>query len=305
MSEQFQLCLRLHMFKLPDWRTLFVFAILLHVGFLNAMASNQPETIQPMLSENIEYDWPVDDVLGTRIKLRIPAHFLDRGADDHSKDVFCPDSPRLRVIWFKALWPSLEPIAAEDQAKLSTSAEHPVSELGETLNLIVLSKAVHDCNGKHFDALQDQLDSDLEVLKEVWVPVKIPVKKGTLYIDEWGTKTIHQKYPDKKSPRFGLRHFGIDFKKYPDVPKDRYSDFHRNDVYYAQNSDGTLENVIWCDAEEVESSHGYFNPICFHEFVLKPLNASVSIQYKRIYLKDWSAIQSRLEMLFQSFVVNP
>lgn len=290
------------MFKLVGKCSLLALAIYLSAGMLNAMASDQAAPIQPMPSANIDYDWPVDDVHGTRVKLSIPARFLDLRALDGARDYFCPDSPPLRLIGIKTRWPGLEPITSEDRFNLSTSGTHPIRELGETLSLFMLSKAVHECNGKRFDALRDQLESELDALKTVWVPVKMPVKAGSTTMEAWGSKTVHQEQADEKSPRFGLKHFGIDFKKYPDVPKDRYSDFFRNDVYYARNADGSLKNVIWCDAEEVESGDNYFNPVCHHEFVLQQLNASVSVDYRRVYLKDWDAIQSKLEMFILSFV---
>ena len=159
-------------------------------------------------------------------------------------------------------------------------------------------------DGEHYNALQHNLKMSIEQLKHVCIaPPVLFNPDGTS-----NHAVCHDRErPDEKPSRFGLKRMGVDFTKYPDLPKEQYGDLFKNDIYYAPDVGKELQTVISCDAEEVDVNARKSNPIspqCQHFFIFKPLNANVSIGYRRVYLEDWRAIQAAWEKLLQSLIVE-
>jgi hypothetical protein len=114
--------------------------------------------------------------------------------------------------------------------------------------------------------------------------------------------------PDVKSSKFGLQRLGVDFAKYPDFPEQERSGLPERDIYYSRRSDGALQTVILCMAEEaktIEDGPKYgMAAQCEQSYVDRRLNALVSVSYRRVFLQDWQRIQADWERLLDSFIID-
>ncbi|PFH07679.1 hypothetical protein BCF11_0016 [Collimonas sp. PA-H2] len=236
------------------------------------------------------------------VKLRIPQGygFGNGAADAMEKYVYPNGRPKNSAavseeLLLSALWPDMASHTRE------TDAEFSVGGGGRTMNVLMSSSAIDAFDGKHYNRLQTSFNVYVEDVRHVCTSPVNP--DGTA-----NEVVCHDRIqPDQKLPKFGLKCMGIDFRKYPCIHVADYGGLAPNDVYYAQDASNGLQTVITCAAEEaeaVEQGPVRFIPHCHHEFIFKPLNALVSIHYRREYLKDWQAIQAAWGKLLQSFMVQ-
>jgi hypothetical protein len=250
-----------------------------------------------------DYDWPMSGRGQEWVKLRIPMGygFLNGAADAMEKKVYPNGRPKssavVEELLLSALWPDMALHTMEN------NSEFQVPGGGRMMDLFMRSGAIEDVDGKHYNRLQNSLEVRIEDSRHVCIAPAI-------LFNEDGTRNqalCHDRaWPDEKPTRFGLKHMGVDFSKYPDFPKGDYR--LMDDLYYAPDLGRPVQTVITCTAEEldaVESGPIRLIPQCRHLFIFKPLNAWVSIRYRRVYLKDWRAIQTAWEKLLQSMIVAP
>lgn len=163
---------------------------------------------------------------------------------------------------------------------------------------LIHSAAIENYQHRHYNALQADYDIAIE-----WSTKRLCV--GLMAQSRCFTRDA----ADVKPAKYGLQRLGVDFSKYPDLPVQDRSGLPEQDIYYLRGPKGDLQTVILCAAEEsktVEDGPQYHMVAqCAHKFVFKPLNALVSINYRRIYLRDWLTIQLEWEKLLQSFIVGP
>jgi hypothetical protein len=83
------------------------------------------------------------------------------------------------------------------------------------------------------------------------------------------------------------------------------------DWYIARDARGKLETLIKCDSRELPDGltiqgdrvvdAGTGNASCDHSIVIGEDNLSVSIEYNRVFLKDWKRIEDRVRTLFAQY----
>jgi len=241
-------------------------------------------------------NWPMDEQGAEWVKLRIPpgyvysppqVHLNPRGEGKSRAFVF-------EYLSLDALWPEM---ALHTRAN---DAEFQKIVSGRVIHASVDSGAIRTVDGKYYDPLQRKFSIALNGAKHVCIaPYDLSNAHATT-----GQALCHDRdWPDEKPPKFGLKRLGVDFKKYPDAPVTDYGSISNEDIFYAPGLGDEMRTLITCPAEEAKDSQ-YFIPHCIHEFIFKPLNARVSITYRRIYLKDWKEIQAALEQRLQSFIVE-
>ncbi|HCA27157.1 MAG TPA: hypothetical protein DEP05_05880 [Betaproteobacteria bacterium] len=145
------------------------------------------------------------------------------------------------------------------------------------------------------DQLHVILDNAISSLKRVCI-VKPKLPKGFI--------CHHLKHLARKPDKFGLKHIGVDFSQFPDLPREDYRSY--DDIYYTPQLGAALTTFVQCTANEMGptvSGSEYF-PQCDQYFIFKPLNACVNVSYRRVYLKDWRGIQAAVKKLLQSFIVQ-
>lgn len=260
-------------------------------------------------AQAFDYDWPMDHLGSKWIKLRVPMGYgwLNGVADAMEKKVYPNGRPKpansvVEELLLRALWPDMVPRTEANRD------EFRVPGGGRELHVLMRSGAIEDFEGKHYDRLRNSLNVHINAAKHVcFLP---PIPPAPPFVTEPIKAICHDRdWPDEKPSRFGLKRLGIDFAKFPDIPVEQYHDLLKNDIYYAPDMGSGLRTVITCNAEEektIEDGPQYpVMPQCEHSFIFKPLNAWVQIGYRRIYLKDWQAIQSAWEKLLQSMIVAP
>ena len=158
--------------------------------------------------------------------------------------------------------------------------------------------SIEDYEHRHYNALESEFEVALDASVQM-VCVGVMAQ----------SRCYKRHAADVKPAKYGLQRLGVDFSKYPDFPELDRSGLPERDIYYLRAPTGDLDTVILCTAEEaktVEDAPKYrIVGQCEQKFVFKPLNALVSINYRRVYLQDWHAIQAEWERLMQSFIVEP
>jgi hypothetical protein len=247
-------------------------------------------------------DAPIAWILGRsgkdHVSLQIPAGFesADRAAQAMNHAVYGDQPPDTRYpphqeMLLTALWPGLEP------QTIANRAEFNIGGGGRLMMALLQSSAVETFENKDYNALQAAYDVAVKFSTEM---LCVPLAMGPPYTTFDKHPCYKRAQPDVKSPQFGLQRVGVDFSKYPDMMgRLRYS-LAQNDIYYARDSEGQLQIVIWCTAEESEAGV----PQCKQIFVNKKLNALVSVGYRRVYLQDWQRIRAAWEQLLDSFIVD-
>lgn len=168
------------------------------------------------------------------------------------------------------------------------------------------SAAVEDFEHRHYDALQSEFDIAID-----WSTKRLCVAT----MDQpnvnrsSGAKCYPRDAPDVKASQFGLQRYGVDFEKFPDIPEVTHASIAADDIYYLRARDGRLQTVILCNAEEMKTvaDGPQYHAVaqCQQKFISKPLNALVSINYRRVYLPQWRSIERAWEQLLESFTVEP
>lgn len=249
--------------------------------------------------------WPMTALGKDWVMLRIPS--INGGVNDITEEMekkLYPNGRSKPAAYvaeeqsIDALWPDM---TLETPANY---AEFHVPGRGRVMNMLMRSGSIEDINGKHYDRLQNRMNVLIDFAKHMCIPPPSPYN-----LDGSSNHAVcdDRKWPDVKSPMFGLKRLGVDFGKYPALPEIEHRDLFKNDIYYAPDLGDGLETIISCTADEVktvETGPAPIIPQCEHTFIFKPLNAEVSIGYRRVYLKDWKAIQTAWERLLQSMIVQ-
>jgi hypothetical protein len=248
--------------------------------------------------------WPLGRSGNQRVLLDIPRAYGTWEPSSRSEQVL--SNRDIHAVGFKceqrqlllqALWPGLEPNEPAIRGEMSVGGG------GRMMMMLLSSSAVESSEGLHYDSLQSAFDIAVN-----WSAKDLCLSPLELhnYAPGARTKCYPRAAPDSKAPEFGLDRLGVDFQKYPDIPeKSRYG-MAEQDIYYQRGADGKLQVVILCNAEEASSLDAQLGMVsqCQHKFIIKPLNALTSINYRRVYLKDWKAIQNSWEKLLTSLVVD-
>jgi hypothetical protein len=245
-------------------------------------------------------NWPLGRSGRDRVLLDVPIGFAsrDRAANAMNSAVYGPGGPPNindqihEDLLLTALWPELVPDNGANHGEFNLPGG------GRIMMALIHSAAIEDYEHRHYNALQADYDIAIESsTKRLCVGVMAQ------------SRCYKRETADAKPSQFGLQRLGVDFSKYPDFPEQDRSGLPERDIYYLRGPGGDLETVILCMAEEsktVDDGPQYrMVGQCEHKFVFKPLNAFVSIHYRRVYLQDWQAIQTEWEKLLQSFIVEP
>lgn len=243
----------------------------------------------------MELDWPLDNSGTKTVHIIIPAGYnVGSVADKMEQIVYSKglkqDSGNVRKqILLETLWPGMETRTRRNDEQFSARGG------GQRLSILLTSGAVdplvHSQNQLH-----TSLNADIFVfLSRVCIPPhELP-----------GKAICHElKELAHKPERFGLKHVGIDFSQFPDLPKDNYRQY--DDIYFTPEWGEGMHEYIKCTADEVGpmvNGHQYF-PHCEQHFIFGPMNVEVKVSYRRIYLEDWREIQLKVESLLNSFIVK-
>ena len=258
----------------------------------------------PVTAASKRIAWPLGRAGDKTLALDIPLAYGRPNAVAEAMEAMVYPNGRLnsskqvhKELLFSALWPDMAPDVAE------THKEFGVPGGGRQLTVLLQSGAVEDYGGKHYDALQSWFEIAVKDSMHLCITPPAPYNlDGT----PANVKCYERSYPDKKPPKFGLERIGVDFSKYPDFPVDQRNGLYQDDILFSDKVDAERRTVILCMAEEartVEDGPQYFMVAqCQHRFVFKPLNALVTINYRRVYLKDWRAMQAAWEKLLLSFI---
>jgi len=245
-------------------------------------------------------NWPLGRSGSDRVLLKVPVGFAtqDRAAKAMNSAVYGPGGPpniNDQVhddLLLTALWPGLVPDNGANHGEFNLPGG------GRLMMALIHAGAIEDYEHRHYNALQADYDIAIE-----------SSTKGLCVGVMAQSRCYRRQAADVKPPKFGLQRLGVDFSRYPDFPEQDRSGLPEQDIYYLRGPSGDLETVILCMAEEsktVEDGPQYHMVgQCEHKFVFKPLNAFVSVNYRRVYLQDWQAIQTEWEKLLQSFIVEP
>lgn len=255
-------------------------------------------------SEDVK--WPLGRSGRETLALKIPDAYglANRAADAMERQTYPSGRPKFNddvheQLLLHALWPDLK----SDGAQIHRESAVPGG--GRLMSVLVDSGAVEDYGGRHYDSLKLAFDLATESSTQ---HLCVPPMEQAEYDQNTKTKCYPRDSPDAKPSKFGLNRVGVDFTKYPDIPQAARFDPNAQDIYYIRGSDGRLQTIILCTPEEaktVEDGPQYHRVAqCEHKFVSERLNALVSIGYRRVYLKEWRALQQAWDQLLTSFVVN-
>lgn len=264
-------------------------ALLLAVlcGQLQGCSSSSNRPVWP--PESVK--WPLDRA-GTRtLTIRIaPGYSIGPAADAMAHLMYPKGEPKsnnplqpAQELLLETLWPEMGPhMYANDKA-------FDVPGGGRVLSILIDSDAV-DSAAHRWDRLHMHLRGDLMFSRMLCYP-HYP-----------GNAICHnQKQLSRKPNRYGLKHRGVDFNRFKDIPKQDYRMF--DDVFYANGLGSNLKLYITCTPFEAKPGI-MLVPQCNENFVYKPWNALVSVHYRRVYLRNWRAIQYKVEGLLASFAIS-
>ena len=194
-------------------------------------------------------------------------------------------------LLLSALWPGLIPDNGENHSEFNQPGG------GGLMVTLIHSAAIEDYEGRHYNALESEFN------------VALDSSKNRLCVGVMAESRCYKRVAaDVKSGKYGLKRLGVDFSKYPDFPVQDRSGLAERDIFYLRGPTGDLQTVILCMSEEsktVEQGPQYHMVAqCEQKFVFKPLNALVSISYRRVYLQDWKAIEADWKQLLQSFIAE-
>jgi len=204
-------------------------ALLIVAGCTRSSASSDHEALGSTLN------WPLGRSGNPRIGLRIPRAYavLDDAAKAMNKAVYGESSPNEpgqvhQELILSATWPGLAPDLADIRDQLSVPGG------GRIMVANILSAAVEDFQGKHYDALQTGFDTAVD-----WSTNNLCVTKMDLF--EIGIRSEGHCYKrersDIKAPEFELERWGVDFAKYPEMPEGSRSQLAADDIYFARSPD--------------------------------------------------------------------
>jgi hypothetical protein len=242
-------------------------------------------------------NWPLGRSGSSRVLLKVPVGFASEDRTAKAINNTANDSRGLNingqvheVLLLTALWPGLVPDNGANHGEFNQPGG------GRLMMALIHSGAIENYEHRYYNSLQAEYDIAIESsTKRLCVGLMAQ------------SRCYKREAADVKPPQFGLQRVGVDFSKYPDFPEKDRSGFPERDIYYLRGLNGDLQTVILCMAEEsrtVEDGPQYHMVgQCEHKFVFKPLNAFVSVSYRRAYLQDWRAIQTEWETLLQSIIV--
>ncbi|MHB1098189.1 MAG: hypothetical protein ACYCZR_01425 [Burkholderiales bacterium] len=269
-----------------------VFVVVALVGWLGGCAQS-PEPNTPY-SPPLRLNWPLDHTGTHRVQVLVPAGYnMSAGAEWMEAVIYPhgrPTDPHnvQQDMLLETLWPEMGPHT------VGNNQSFEVPGMGRMLMILIGSGAVDPAIHAR-DRLHIDLDTDKFFLKQVCIPP--PSLPGKAICHD-----LDHLYP--KPGKFGLKRVGVDFHRFPDVPKAEYR--HYNDLYYTPDMGADMQTYVSCTADEVGPTvHGIaYNPLCQQYFIFRPLNAVVQVTYRRVYLKDWSGIQSAVGQFLQSTIVS-
>lgn len=110
--------------------------------------------------------------------------------------------------------------------------------------------------------------------------------------------------PDEQQVH-GLTRRVVDIESCPDT-----RDSPRDDIYYTKHPDGRLKSVLRCSAEEIQEPPAdrlYDGvptrvPRCKHLFFLPQMNGRVRLNYARLHLPQWQALEQAVTQRLLSLV---
>lgn len=271
------------------WKILFVSVLVALASPMLRGCFRSPDT---PYWPSAKISWPLDHTGTRRVRLDIPPGYnLGAAADAMERMVYPNGRPKdphniQAGLLLETLWPDIGP------RTWGNDKEFDVPGGGRLLTILVQSGAF-DPKVHSQDRLHIGLNVELSFTKRVCVPA--PPAHATCH---------EMRALDRKPPRFGLKRIGVDFSQFSDLPKEEYR--HYDDIYYTPELGGGLETYIKCTADEMPTRFGGhpYVPQCTQYFVFKPLNAWVSVNYRRVYLNSWRSIESSVEGLLRSFIAR-
>lgn len=254
-------------------------------------------------NESVKVTWPLGRAGTKVVVLNLPDSYgaPNRSAEALNALVYKDKQPAsgsgaYKELLLEALWPGLDAPNRENREEF----EQPGG--GRRMLTLIRSGAIDDFADRHFDALQIQFKLSIdESARQICVS---HTKDGRFAPAHCYVRDT----PDIKTPEFGLQRFGMDFSRYPDFPEVDRAGLYANDIYYWRDERGNLRTIILCTAEEaktVDDGPKYHTvPQCEHYFVSEKLNALCSVLYRRVYLKDWRAVEAQWRSLLESLVIT-
>jgi hypothetical protein len=284
-------------------RSLVALTILLEILVVRTCWSETP----PHRGEQvIELTWPLGRSGAELLLLRLPKGYgqLNAAAEAMNDSIYSnrhrdTNKQANKDLLLTALWPGLVPDTGGNHAEFNQPGG------GRLMMALLHSGAIENFGHTRFNALQSEFEIAVKFSTEdvCITPMDLHNGKGVQK-----AKCYDRNAPDIKSAKYGLDRLGVNFSRYPDFPEIDRSGLYESDIYYSRDPSGELRTVILCTAEEaktVDDGPQYrIVPQCQHKFVSDQLNALVSINYRRVYLQDWRAIQTAWSRLLQSFVVE-
>ncbi len=128
------------------------------------------------------------------------------------------------------------------------------------------------------------------------------------YASRLHTFTFSCATPPVARPRFGLDWYEGDRSNCP-----MQLAIHPTDMLIERDAGGGVKTLLFCTSDVVpdlstQLAAGQLissNPRCEHLYYFEALNVTVILDYSRFYVKDWRALEQRINTLLLSFVQTP